>query len=626
MVSPIWKVASEGDLEKVKELLNEPSSIDIEIKDHTGATPLIQAVRNGHRDVVKELLQTGGANPFNPSSQGRPETYTTDQDILSLLADARSVYASTHPEHVPSEQQPQSDAPQPYHEPPYGPPQGYYRPVGPPGPDAPYQGYYLPEGAYYVPPPPVTSEYVPPVPFSGQGMPPPEITKTIPCRYFPACRYGASCAFAHPQPAYYSGSLPPHQYPPYDPNSPVHYPPPYYQGAPNFPPQHVLSQPPSSLHHDGSPPPQGSAPDHNGPFSPPPSGYVMAPVSPTFIPTNAPPNGAQPHSFFPGTTGAYPHPPYPPTSPTHQRRESFSAYPYPPYHPQQRLPSPSHDEIEFRKPPRDETNGHHPRDPSYSSRREVIGLPSVALANVNLRHLACFSLGKMSQWVNPVPSFYAFRTLTHSLRSSDDCRFQHIVLEDGQQPFPRAAYPFASRSYRGRGFPPGASEDKKGDFEVKYPHYSGVHPDKAAIAQQLASLPSNIRSLNLSNSHRNTEKGPKSNGTGTPSKQRIPNADDFPSLNGSIRSTTGSVHSVSSGKTAAQILKSSPPTAKARTAKEAPRSEGTSTSGKTTDLDSTGSSSSATGTGGQVSRPTSPEEVSTTKTQNTSIEVPPVVM
>ena len=80
MVSPIWKAASEGDLEKVKELLNEPSSIDIEIKgqpyefslstaphltgisstDHTGATPLIQAVRNGHRDVVKELLQTGG--------------------------------------------------------------------------------------------------------------------------------------------------------------------------------------------------------------------------------------------------------------------------------------------------------------------------------------------------------------------------------------------------------------------------------------------------------------------------------------------------------------------------------------------------------------------------------------
>jgi ankyrin repeat protein len=80
MVSTIWKVASEGDLEKVKELLNEPSSIDIEIKgkpnrfslfpgsnptrappsDHTGATPLIQAVRNGHRDVVKELLQTGG--------------------------------------------------------------------------------------------------------------------------------------------------------------------------------------------------------------------------------------------------------------------------------------------------------------------------------------------------------------------------------------------------------------------------------------------------------------------------------------------------------------------------------------------------------------------------------------
>ena len=104
----------------------------------------------------------------------------------------------------------------------------------------------------------------------------------------------------------------------------------------------------------------------------------------------------------------------------------------------------------------------------------------------------------------------------------------------------------------------------------------------------------------MSNGHRNTEKGAKSNGAAVPSKQRIPNADDFPSLNGSTRSTTGSVHSVSTGKTAAQILKSSPPAAKPRATKETPRSEGTSASEKTTDVESNGSSSGATGTGGQV--------------------------
>jgi ankyrin repeat protein len=78
MVSPLWKACSAGDLQNVIELLKEASSIDIEIKghfaflrkfnlklnihlypDHTGSTPLIEAIRNGHIEVVRALLDKG---------------------------------------------------------------------------------------------------------------------------------------------------------------------------------------------------------------------------------------------------------------------------------------------------------------------------------------------------------------------------------------------------------------------------------------------------------------------------------------------------------------------------------------------------------------------------------------
>jgi len=87
MVSPLWKACSDGDIQKVHELLNEPSAVDIELKgahhqlsssalrsparwkitltrdlDHTGATPLIEAVRNGHVEVVKYLLEKGSSS------------------------------------------------------------------------------------------------------------------------------------------------------------------------------------------------------------------------------------------------------------------------------------------------------------------------------------------------------------------------------------------------------------------------------------------------------------------------------------------------------------------------------------------------------------------------------------
>ena len=68
----------------------------------------------------------------------------------------------------------------------------------------------------------------------------------------------------------------------------------------------------------------------------------------------------------------------------------------------------------------------------------------------------------------------------------------------------------------------------------------------------------------MANGYHGKNSGKTSNGSSKPQppSQRIPNANDFPSLNGSstaTRSPASSVHSLLNGKTAAQILKSAPP-------------------------------------------------------------------
>lgn len=295
------------------------------------------------------VINPAGADPTNASSQGPPESYTSDPVVLGLLSAANSKM-SQQPMQQPEGAYTQEQAVDSNHVDPAA--NGYYPP--PPGayyyPPMPVPPPMMPDGTvpYYAPPPHMPTDQNP----SGLGnLPPPEIARMIPCRYYPACRYGSSCMFAHPQGPYMQGPLPPPtQYaPPYDPMNPPPYPPTYYPvppgsyGSPNGAP--LMSPPPPMAHaRSGS---EVMSPVQ-GPFSPsagqPPVPYGMvSPVSPTYghpapvpIPVSVTP--LPPLQTSPTSAQAPPPPAmYTPISPSAQGVAPPYAmpphYPPPPMHP-----------------------------------------------------------------------------------------------------------------------------------------------------------------------------------------------------------------------------------------------------------------------------------------------------
>lgn len=271
-----------------------------------------------------------GANPAHASTHGLPEQYTSDASVVELLRSA--VLPKVHTDTPPQD-------PRFIHDPNMGPPKAYYMPH--PGPYAYYPGMPvppLPEGAisFYPPPhgpapPAATSPSTddPSAASAGSNvsnLPPPEIARLIPCRYFPACRYGTSCIFAHPQGPYYPGPMPPpaqypspYDQPPYPPNFyPLPAPPPQFPPQNGVPPPHHLSpvSPQSATQSIPPPPPQFVHQRNTSEIVPP----VQIPFNPSGVPVPAP----GPYGPMSPVSPSYPHPnqmpvsiPGPPPPPPH---------------------------------------------------------------------------------------------------------------------------------------------------------------------------------------------------------------------------------------------------------------------------------------------------------------------
>ena len=269
-----------------------------------------------------------GADPANASSQGRPELYTSDPAILELLNFAQNkTLANGIPPHEPVYTPESSDGHDKRYA--YGPPPPimypYYPGVNPVPPPSDGVAYYP-----RPPPPQNPGENPPPAGLNNGNLPPPEVARLIPCRYFPACRYGATCIFAHPQTPYYQGPVPPPaQYaPPYDPMNvqpyrPGYYPPPPFQPPTN--PPHIAPLPPTVAPH---------------------SGHTRSP-SEAILPVQVPPfspNGVHPTVPYGSISpSAYPHPGHPPVP--------MSISPLPSLPPQSALPTPSPSNLYNTVPP-----------------------------------------------------------------------------------------------------------------------------------------------------------------------------------------------------------------------------------------------------------------------------------
>ena len=359
-------------------------------------------MKNNRVDIVKVLLDRGssffnyisehqprsvfstGANPTNPSSQGHlPEHYTSERAILDLL---HSPQNETLPSDVPPHQpvynsESASDLREPFYTP-------------PPSGDYPYfptinasMSSENDGGAYY---PPSQSQPGGDTASNGPGnLPPLEIARMIPCRYFPACRYGAQCIFAHPQTPFYPAPIPLH-YPTYD------------SGGNPF--MHSYFQPPQSF-------PQPDSIHHLTPLSPPslpPSGLsvmhvrssseVVSPSQGHFTPNGAPPLPYGPITSPYPLSGQMPVPlPMPPLPPLHhpsshpqpgpqssQNIYNASSSPVLPFVVHQDLPGPSapplssinYPDIPLVKLPTEQTENYniHPRE---TNRRGAGRRPSV---------------------------------------------------------------------------------------------------------------------------------------------------------------------------------------------------------------------------------------------------------
>ncbi|KAH7099656.1 hypothetical protein BKA62DRAFT_282140 [Auriculariales sp. MPI-PUGE-AT-0066] len=536
MVSALYKACAVGDVAQVAELLKDATPIDVEVKDHTGVTPLIQAVRHGHVEVVKILLDAG-ADPHNASAVGRPENYTSDAIILELLSAAVARPSETVQQTAPDVPLAQHNGENGTHAPhpvpvaypgipfpgspdgsfnPYYPPQNYpYGPSYPPyGPDgAPLNGH-MPPMQYYAMPPPhmqqtpphgevALAEGVPPHENGGVygNLPPPHVARVIPCRYFPACKYGSACMFLHPQTPYFSGPMPP----------PAQYP----QGQ-----QYDSMSPHSAYPPQGAYYPGGYPPQPNGAGEVPEAPFVHGEAvgSPGMVAPQLPPPGMMPYGMpqpmspyatqpglpigspgmYPGSVPMMPAPLPATMSPYHTRRASVTAY------------AVAEVQTDVTSPKAEGFAGHS---------RENSG-----------HRVGRIARGSISGRAKPACAFYP----SGRCRNGDACRFPHVIPAEGTAgPAPRGGKRPSVSSIEGKFANMSVNETNGNNGKVNG-HPSHNHGRVNSVAGKPAHAPAQLV------------------------KQRVPVAADFPVLGGSRSpplAQNGHLHQTN-GPTAADIVRS----------------------------------------------------------------------
>ncbi|KAH9081555.1 hypothetical protein EDB83DRAFT_2512413 [Lactarius deliciosus] len=551
MISDLLQASSDGDLNKLNHLLAQPSSLDIEqkgtsfcpslpltppfcptspshllfvpsyaplirlylllVKTRTGVTPLIAAVKNGHRDVVKALLDHG-ANPAHPSTHGLPEQYTSDASIVELLRTAALPKVNTDT--------PPQD-PRFIHDPNMGPPKAYYLP---------HPGHY----AYYpgmpVQPLPEDDQSAASAGSNVSNLPPPEIARFIPCRYFPACRYGASCIFAHPQGPYYPGPMPPpaqypspYDQPPYPPNFyPMPPPPPQFQPQNGVPPPHHLSPVSPQSATQSIPPPHPFVHQRN-------TSEIVPPVQIPFNPSGAPVPPPGPYGPMSPVSPSYPHhsqlsvpltvPPPPPAHASPPGPQSPTAsYPQPVAHP--RFPTGPEQNGAQKSPPQE---GFNPRGDRRTSGGPGFRRPS-------------FGGGR-----KPPCLFFP----SGRCRNGDECRFPHVAA-DGH---------VVGRVGRFRSPPQSAlNGNGQANLEEKLANLSITEVSRMAIMSHVKEVAEARHRLSAVLVVPTARMRDRRNRRRSLRSKRVPNADEFPVLGGSSTPPQANGHGTHNGPTAAQVL------------------------------------------------------------------------
>ncbi|PWN36925.1 uncharacterized protein FA14DRAFT_159212 [Meira miltonrushii] len=208
----LFQICQEGDLDSFHQLFELEPTTDINAKDVHGMSALAYSARNGQVELVRELLQRG-AEKHEVMEQGYG---LNNAEIAGLLHGGES--HDQNPQHngmnegeglVPVQME---DGTITYMNPAADFGQGYGMP--PPqfgGPQFPHHFFPM-EGMH------AGAPIFQPGNGMGSGrrnhsrkesgvnLPPPDVARMIPCKYFPNCKYGDKCVFAHPIPM---GAVPP---------------------------------------------------------------------------------------------------------------------------------------------------------------------------------------------------------------------------------------------------------------------------------------------------------------------------------------------------------------------------------------------------------------------------------